>query len=71
MASDVSAFANAHGGQIIYGMKENKDHEPDGLDGGLDPKEHPEIWFEQVLQQHVTPIINGVKAVERSPRLRA
>ena len=36
MARDVSAFANADGGQIIYGMKE-KDHEPDGLDAGLDP----------------------------------
>jgi len=58
MARDASAFANADGGQIIYGMKENKDHEPDGLDVGLDPREYPEIWFEQVLQQHVTPKLN-------------
>jgi hypothetical protein len=57
MARDVSAFANADGGQIVYGMKENKDHEPDGLDAGLDPREYPEIWFEQVLQQHVTPLL--------------
>lgn len=55
IARDVSAFANADGGQIVYGMKENKDHEPEGLDAGLDPREYPEIWFEQVLQQHVTP----------------
>jgi hypothetical protein len=61
MARDISAFANADGGQIIYGMKENKDHEPDGLDGGLDPREYPEIWFEQVLQQHVTPKLVDVK----------
>jgi hypothetical protein len=61
MARDVSAFANADGGQIVYGMKENKDHEPDGLDAGLDPREYPEIWFEQVLQQHVTPLLTTVK----------
>jgi predicted HTH transcriptional regulator len=42
MARDVSAFANADGGQIVYGMKENKDHEPEGLDVGLDPREYPE-----------------------------
>jgi hypothetical protein len=61
MARDISAFANADGGQIVYGMKENKDHEPDGLDAGLDPREYPEIWFEQVLQQHVTPLLSPVK----------
>jgi hypothetical protein len=61
MARDISAFANADGGQIIYGMKENKDHEPDGLDSGLDPREYPEIWFEQILQQHVTPLMPSVK----------
>ena len=27
MARDVSAFANADGGQIVYGMTENSDHE--------------------------------------------
>jgi hypothetical protein len=42
-------------------MKENKDHEPDGLDAGLDPREYPETWFEQVLQQHVTPLLTTVK----------
>jgi len=48
MARDVSAFANADGGQIIYGMTE-VDHEPAGLDSGVDPKLYPEIWFEQWL----------------------
>jgi hypothetical protein len=60
MARDVSAFANADGGQIIYGMTE-KDHAPDGMDEGLDPKQYPEIWFEQVLQQHVTPLLEQIK----------
>ena len=56
MARDVSAFANADGGQIVYGMTES-DHEPAGLDEGADEKAYPEIWFEQVLQQHITPPI--------------
>jgi predicted HTH transcriptional regulator len=54
MARDVSAFANADGGQIIYGMTED-DHHPAGLDQGLDPRTYPEIWFDQVLQQHISP----------------
>lgn len=60
MARDICAFANADGGQIIYGMTE-KDHEPAGLDDGIDSKTYPEIWFEQVLQQHVTPAIPGLR----------
>ena len=58
-ASPVSAFANAEGGQIVYGMAE-MDHEPAGLDSGVDPKQYPEIWFEQVLQQHITPNVKGL-----------
>jgi hypothetical protein len=60
MARDVCAFANATGGQIIYGMTE-KDHEPAGLDDGVDSKTYPEIWFEQVLQQHITPPMPGLR----------
>jgi predicted HTH transcriptional regulator len=60
MARDVSAFANADGGQIIYGMTEIN-HEPAGLDQGVDGGIYPEIWFEQVLQQHVTPVIPGLR----------
>jgi Schlafen, AlbA_2 len=60
MARDVSAFANADGGQIVYGMTE-KDHEPAGLDQGIDGEIYPGIWFEQVLQQHITPAIPGLR----------
>jgi predicted HTH transcriptional regulator len=59
MARDVSAFANADGGQIVYGMTE-EDHEPAGLDQGVDRRAYPEIWFAQVLQQHITPPISGL-----------
>ena len=60
MARDVCAFANADGGQIVYGMTEH-DHEPAGLDDGIDGSIYPEIWFEQVLQQHITPPIPGLR----------
>jgi hypothetical protein len=60
MARDVSALANADGGQIVYGMTE-LDHGPAGLDNGIDGRAYPEIWFEQVLQQHVTPPIQGLR----------
>src|SRR6476469_3833850 len=59
MARDLSAFANSDGGQIVYAMTE-LNHEPNGLDGGFDPNTYPEIWFEQVLQEHVTPKLEGV-----------
>src|SRR5262249_37121328 len=58
MARDVSAFANADGGQIIYGMTE-EDHHPKGLDQGLNPQTYPEIGFDQVLQQHISPKLTG------------
>lgn len=63
IAKDASAFANAAGGQILYGMTE-QDHLPAGLDAGLDPTEFPGIWFEQVIQQNVTPQIEGLRIQE-------
>jgi predicted HTH transcriptional regulator len=39
MARDVCAFANADGGQIVYGMTEH-DHEPAGLDDGTDEAQY-------------------------------
>jgi Schlafen, AlbA_2 len=63
MAKDALAFANATGGQIVYGMKE-KDNLPHGLDGGIDPLQFPGIWFEQVIQQSVSPQIEGLRIQE-------
>jgi predicted HTH transcriptional regulator len=36
MAKDISAMANAEGGQFVYGMAE-ANHQPTGLDGGINP----------------------------------
>jgi hypothetical protein len=63
MAKDALAFANAEGGQIVYGMRE-KNNLPDGLDAGIDPAQFPGIWFEQVIQQNVSPQIEGLRVRE-------
>src|SRR5450759_5391629 len=60
MVRDVSAFANADGGQIVYGMTEDKNRMPAGLDTGIDSKRFPPIWFEQVLQQSIKPPVHGL-----------
>lgn len=62
ISKDVSAMANAAGGQIIYGMTE-KDHLPTGLDSGISPKPFDGLWFEQVIQQNICPAIQGLKIV--------
>jgi hypothetical protein len=59
LARDVSALANAAGGQIVYGMTE-QDHAPAGLDAGLDRASFPGLWFEQVLQAKISPTIEGL-----------
>ena len=60
IAKDISAMANAAGGQIVYGMTETN-HIPTGLDAGVNPKPFDGLWFEQVIQQNVTPKIEGLK----------
>jgi hypothetical protein len=60
ISRDISAMANADGGQIIYGMKENGNL-PNGLDGGIDPTPYDGLWLEQVIQQNVSPKIVGLK----------
>lgn len=60
ISKDISAMANANGGQIIYGMTESKDHLPTGLDPGINPKPYDGLWLEQVVQQNVHPKIDGL-----------
>jgi schlafen family protein len=60
IAKDISAMANAEGGQIIYGMTE-ANHLPAGLDAGVTPTPFDGLWFEQVIQQNIAPKIEGLK----------
>jgi Putative DNA-binding domain len=63
IAKDISAMANAEGGQFVFGMAESA-HLPAGLDAGMIPTTFNGLWFEQVIQQNVRPSIEGVKILQ-------
>jgi predicted HTH transcriptional regulator len=54
LCKDVSAFANAGGGMIIYGIAENN-HDPTGIDQGVDASVFNREWIENVLTTGVQP----------------
>jgi Putative DNA-binding domain len=58
LCKDVTSFANSAGGQIIYGMEDDK-HLPTNLDEGADPSITKE-WIEQVIDYRVQPRIEGL-----------
>ena len=58
LCKDVTAFANSAGGQIVYGVEEDK-HVPTRLDDGADPAITKE-WVEQVIDSRVQPRIEGL-----------
>ena len=57
LCKDVSAFANSAGGQIIYGIEENRDRKPVKIDEGSDITRE---WVEQVIDSNVQPRIEGL-----------
>lgn len=57
LCKDVTAFANSAGGQLVYGMEEDK-HAPTKIDDGADPAITKE-WVEQVIDSKVQPRIEG------------
>jgi hypothetical protein len=60
ISKDVSAFANAAGGNLIYGIVENG-QVPQALDGGFDPAGGiRREWLEQVIGSRIQPRIDGV-----------
>jgi hypothetical protein len=59
ISKDVSSFANANGGTIIYGMIEEQ-HLPRQLDG-IDPAEFTKEWLEQVINGRIHPRLNGLQ----------
>jgi hypothetical protein len=65
LCKDVSALANSAGGQLIYGIEEDKTAgKPSKVDDGVtDPKITKE-WIEQILNSKVQPRMDGVR-IER------
>ena len=62
LCKDVSALANSAGGQLIYGIEEDKAAgKPSKVDDGvIDPKITKE-WIEQILNSKVLPRIDRVR----------
>ncbi len=60
LCKDVSAFANAGGGMIIYGIAENN-HDPAGIDGCVDATIYNGEWIENVLTTGVKPKIEQLE----------
>lgn len=63
IAKDVSAFANADGGVIIYGMREHKEADMRHLPEHIDPIDRTQFskeWLEQVINSKIRPKIPRV-----------
>ncbi len=64
LSKDVSSFANAAGGTIVYGIKEvsgNDRHLPAELDTGYDPQDISREWLESVINSTIHPRIDGIR----------
>lgn len=60
IAKDVSAFANADGGTIIYGIEE-RGHKPIALSDGFDPNVISKEWLEQVINSNIQQRIPDIQ----------
>lgn len=60
VSKDVTAFANAAGGTLVYGVMESH-HLPTGIDDGLDPVEVSREWLEQTIRSSTERPIDGLK----------
>jgi Putative DNA-binding domain len=58
LCKDVTAFANSAGGQIVFGIEEDK-QKPTKLDDGVDPSITKE-WIEQIVDSNIQPRIEGL-----------
>lgn len=67
LCKDVSAMANSAGGQLIYGIGEDKKtHKPTALDDGVTDDKISREWVHQILGSNVHPRMDGL-TVQRIP----
>lgn len=66
VSKDISAFANADGGTIIYGVKEGQHGIPKGLDVGFDgiSDKITREWLEQVVNSRIKPALENAKVLQ-------
>jgi hypothetical protein len=60
LSKDLSSFANADGGTIIYGVVE-ENHLPKNIDTGFDPLHVKREWLEDVVDSNTKPKIDRLK----------
>lgn len=64
IAKDVSAFANANGGLIIYGIREFDEKEKSHLPEKLDPVDRMDFskeWLEHIINSNIAPKVKNLK----------
>lgn len=62
LCKDVSALANSAGGQLVYGIEEDKTTKrPFSVDDGVVDCKISREWIEQVLNSRIEPRINGIQ----------
>jgi hypothetical protein len=62
LCKDVTALANSAGGQLVYGIEEDKGtKKPSRVDDGVEDSKITREWIEQILNSRVQPRMNGVK----------
>jgi hypothetical protein len=62
LCKDVSAMANSAGGQIVYGIEEDKTtHKPSRVDGGVTDSKITREWIIQVLNSRIQPRIEAIR----------
>jgi Schlafen, AlbA_2 len=67
MCKDVSAMANSAGGQVVYGIGEDKKtHKPTTVDDGVADEKITREWIHQILGSNIHPRIDGL-TVQRIP----
>jgi hypothetical protein len=67
LCKDVSAMANSAGGQIIYGIGEDKKtHKPISVDDGVTDEKITREWLHQILGSNIHPRIDRL-SVQRIP----
>lgn len=63
LVKDISAFANADGGVLIFGIRE-REHIPESLDDGVPNNSIDREWIDQIAQAHITPPVAGLTIIQ-------
>ncbi len=61
ISKDVSAFANAGGGAIVYGILEDGSRRAAQLEIGVDRTTMTKEWIDQVIHSRIHPRIDGIR----------